>query len=100
MKYEHKIGEPFKATRKDGKQFTLVAVEAPTTYDKHYNQHFRKTCAGCVFCKRVMKYVSGHGYVEEKCMLGSYSDAKCGPEHRQDGNMVEYHIYKLNIKNL
>lgn len=94
MKHEHPIGKPFTATRKDGKKFTLVAVLAPTIYDKKWDTHFRKTCKGCVFCKVKMRSCSGHRYAEETCMLGSYESAKCGTEHRKDGQMIEYHLVK------
>ena len=94
MKYEHKIGEPFTATRKDGKQFTLVAAPSPVVEDKQWNTMCRVTCKGCVFCKVRMRSCSGHRYAEETCVLGGMKAAKCGAEYRADNQYIEYHRVK------
>lgn len=94
MKSEHKIGEPFKATKKDGTVLTLVAIEGQSVYDKKFNRYFRVTCGQCVFAKKKMKSCSGHRYLEETCMLGGCENGKCSPEYRKDGQYIEYKIKK------
>ena len=97
MRYEHPIGEPFTARRKDGREFTLVAAPSPTRYDKQWNDHFRVTCKGCVFCKVTMRSCSGHRYAEETCVIGGMKAAKCGAEYRADNQYIEFHRIKTNV---
>ena len=91
MRYEHKIGEPFTATRKDGKQ--LVAAPS-SSRRQQWNTMCRVTCKGCVFCKVRMRSCSGHRYAEETCILGGMKAAKCGAEYRADKQYIEYHMKK------
>ena len=90
MKNYHAIGQPFNVTYLDGKKVRLVAREAETFYDKQFNQYFRKSCAGCYFCKMKEGYCSGHPYWEEYCVEGGCESAKCTPEFREDGKHIHY----------
>lgn len=96
MKKEHKIGEAFTATRKNGTQLTLVAIEGKSVYDKKFDTYFRVSCGQCIFARKRMKSCSGHRYVEETCMLGGCEYGKCSPEYRTDGKYIEY-IKRTNV---
>ena len=90
MKNYHPIGQPFKVTLFNGEQETIVARECETFHDKQWNQDFRKTCKGCVFCYIKGGWCSGHRYFEEACTWGGYKNAKCSPEYREDGKFIHY----------
>lgn len=96
MKFEHKLGEAFKATRKDGTQLTMVAIEGKSVYDKTYDTFFRVSCGRCIFARKRMMSCSGHRYMEETCMLGGCKYGKCSPEYRTDGKYIEY-IMQTNV---
>lgn len=90
MKNYHSIGQAFNVTYRDGVKVRLVARECETFHDKQWNQDFRKTCKGCVFCKIKVIYCSGHPIFEETCEEGGCKVAKCSPEYREDGKWIHY----------
>lgn len=90
MKNYHAIGEPFNVTYRDGVKVKLVARECETLHDKQWNQDFRKSIKGCVFCKVKTIYCSGHPVFEEVCAEGGMKCAKCAPEFREDGKWIHY----------
>jgi hypothetical protein len=90
MKNYHPIGQAFNVTYRDGVKVKLVARECETFHDKQFNQDFRKTCKGCVFCKTNVIYCSGHPVFEDTCKEGGCQAAKCSPEYREDGKWIQY----------
>lgn len=90
MQNYHPIGQAFTVTFNDGVKQKLVARECETFHDKQWNQDFRKTCKGCVFCYMKAGWCSGHRYFEEACKEGGCKAAKCSPEYREDGKYIHY----------
>ena len=90
MKNYHPIGQSFSITYRDGVKVRVVARECETFIDKQFNEEFRKTCKGCMFCYLKEGYCSCHPYWEECCREGGCENAKCSPEYREDGKFIHY----------
>lgn len=90
MKNYHPIGKPFRFTAANGEVWILVARECETIHDKQWDEDFRKTCVGCVFCRLREKYCSGHTYFKQECLADECKNALCSPQYRTDGRFIHY----------
>ena len=86
----HSLNSTFSVTYKpSGTVVRYVVRDAETWQDKEGNT-YRVGCSTCAFSVRKEQYVNGCIRLVSRCRFAHPMEAKCTPEYREDGRIVEF----------